>query len=122
MSDYSELIARAEQAQASVEPGLWDVEEQIDFGHEATYAVLDIERFREYRNNVHCGTDKALAVFIADAHNSLIPELVSALKEAQERLREADELLDAVAEVADNYRLIEDAQILEILRPTEDRS
>ncbi|WPH57689.1 hypothetical protein [Mycobacterium phage WXIN] len=85
MTDYAELIARAEESLASVQPGEWEVWEEGGFDGPATWLLSEIERYREYRNNVYCGTDRALAYFIAAAHNSLIPELVAALKEKQEQ-------------------------------------
>ena len=146
MSDYSELIARAERVQdgATEGPWTWDGDtfsdapehkcphgtQWCDHGPDLVRGNPDGSTFKEFDADnlviTSNGYDaSSLEVKTADAEfitaaRTLVPELVSALKEAQERLREADELLDAVAEVADNYRLIEDTQILEILRPTED--
>lgn len=55
----------------------------------------------------------------AEEHYRNAPELVRDLVAEIERQRGVDALLDQVAEVADTYRLIEDTQILDILRPTE---
>lgn len=85
MTDIVE-IARA--ALESVEPGPWDVEESVSFPDNAEYRVLDVERaYGGYRNSVYCGTDQALAVFIATVRNTLIPDLIAEV----ERLRAAVE-------------------------------
>jgi hypothetical protein len=80
----TDIVAIAQAALESVEPGPWDVEESISFPDNAEYRVLDVERAHGgYRNSVYCGTDQALAVFIATARNSLIPDLIAEI----ERLR-----------------------------------
>lgn len=90
----SDIIARAEAALEGVTEGPWTVESQVDhMSGETEYWLPEIEQWRGYRNNIQCGTDKALARFIAAAR-TLVPELIAELKSARAQLA----LLAAAAE------------------------
>ncbi|MEH3142515.1 MAG: hypothetical protein PGN37_20550, partial [Mycobacterium kyogaense] len=99
-----DVVARAQAALEGVTEGPWEVEEQRDLMSGTTeYLLREIEQFRGYRNNVHCGQDRALAGFIAAAR-SLVPELVPELVAEVERLRgdRYDWMADELVVIADD--------------------
>ena len=99
----SDVIIRARDALESVEPGDWQVQESGGWTDPMSYDLVDIERFRGYRNNVNCGSDEALAQFIADAHNTLLPELVEELGQLREVALETVQMFRDVEEMQPYY-------------------
>ena len=58
-------IAKDEAVARAVTPGPWCIEKTSSHMDKETWAVADVERFRDYTNYVHVGEDKPLAIYIA---------------------------------------------------------
>lgn len=98
MSDYTELIARAEQVQEGVTPGPW---KQVGFGN------IHAEPVGEHPP-VAKMWKRANGDFIASAR-TLVPELVSALKETRAKLDTATRVARQFG--AEVVRLIEASDV-----------
>jgi len=83
MTPERDVCDRARQALEGVTPGPWEIESHTDMmTRETDYWLVEIARWRSYRNNVNVGADLPLAEFIAAA-----PELIRDLLAEVERLR-----------------------------------
>lgn len=75
-------------------------------------------RHWEYGPTSACHADRIQ--HLANEGAKAVRELIAEIRQLRERLALADEQLEAIADVADSYRLIEDEQILQILHPRND--
>jgi hypothetical protein len=109
-----DVVDRAKAALENVTPPPW----RTEAGDQADDAIVFTDTGPSLFFCPDCGTNAETggreATFVA-ASRQLVPELIAEV----ERLREVDAQLDAIKDVADSYRLIEDTQILEILHPVD---
>jgi len=80
----SDLTDSARAAVASVADGDWTVETMYEGGTPSGYLVDNAARFRDFRNAVHVGEDKALAEFFSGAREMIL-ELAERVDELEGR-------------------------------------
>lgn len=96
-----DILAQVDAVLTGVTDGPWEVESEPDFmSSETNYWLREIEDYRGYRNNVQCGTDKALAEFIAWARTG-VPALAAELKAARAKLGVLAPVIELLKERAD---------------------